>query len=419
MRIKIMQMTLMEEFQNFLENDSDYDMNDDDDNEYDNNVDNNSEIPVSNKDNSYSYDDKSEPDAAPDYDSDFESIHGSDEEQDRNRYPIFNSNKDMENPTLQCRMIFSNFKDFKQAAQNWNIKRGKALRDALWAAAKATTPAQFSARMEEIAAVDLDVAKKILDARERLIVEMLESLRLYLMQRMQLSRDRAKEKWITKKFCPKIIKRLNKNIENAPDCTPFKSNDIHYEVGCPYGEKYIVNLEDRTYSCRKWDLTGIPCPHAISAIWMALKDPVDFVDDCYSMEKYLKCYEPTILPVNGEIDWPKSDCIAPLPPSYENEVVAAATATQESDKENMEKTNRVEPLETTQDYQGSGLHESAEQIELTRPHETTIRNEDIRPRYLNLADVDNGLFDVAFTDNYCQNDGDQSHQKAKKLPASL
>ncbi|KAL3500630.1 hypothetical protein ACH5RR_039723 [Cinchona calisaya] len=532
----------------FSGNDSNYDMNDNDDNEYDNNVDNNSDWLG---DNSDSYDEKSESDAAPDYDSDFEGIHGSDEEQDRNRYPIFNPKKDMENPTPQCGMIFSNFKEFKQAVQNWNIKRGrpfkfvkhdilrkqdidsfrnqvmkenkcfisrlqgyrarkkafqiiegsetgqykklnayikeiersnpgstiimkmveeycdaktrqqkfkrktkkskeimnglmsdkqkgikqavdsvfpnaehrfcikhlhanwslagfkgKALRDARWAAAKETTPAQFSARMEKMVAIDLDAAKwfddkpptqwsrsycktfprcdmllnnicetlssKILDARERSIVEMLESLRLYLMQRMQLARVGSKRSGQQK-------------------------------VGCPYGEKYSVNLEDRTCSCRKWDLTGIPCPHAISVIWMVLKDPVDFVDDCYSVENYFKCYEPTILPVNGEIDWPKSDCVAPLPPSC-------------GDTENIERTNGVGPLETTQDYHGSGPHESAEQIELNGPYETTIQNEDIRPRYLNLADVDNRLFDVAFIDNFGQNDGDQSHQKAKTLP---
>ncbi|KAL3535306.1 hypothetical protein ACH5RR_003767 [Cinchona calisaya] len=66
----------------------------------------------------------------------------------------------------------------------------------------------------------------------------------------------------------------------------------------------------------------------------------------------------------------------------------------------------VIPLETTQDYQGNGPHENVEHIELNGPHEAAIRNEDIRPRCLNLADIENGLFDVAFTDNFCQNDDD-------------
>ncbi|GJT84440.1 transposase, MuDR [Tanacetum coccineum] len=33
------------------------------------------------------------------------------------------------------------------------------------------------------------------------------------------------------------------------------------------GNQCMVNMEERTCSCRKWDLTGMPCKHAVGAIW--------------------------------------------------------------------------------------------------------------------------------------------------------
>ena len=141
---------------------------------------------------------------------------------------------------------------------------------------------------------------KILDAREGSIVVMMEALRHVVMQRMQENRDRVREKWSKFGFCPKIRKMMKDNIDKATYCVPYKSNDVSFEVACPYGEKWAVNIEDRTCSCRKWDLTGIPCAHAISALWIAMKDPMQYIDDCYSVETYLKCYDPCILPVNGE-----------------------------------------------------------------------------------------------------------------------
>ena len=228
--------------------------------------------------------------------------------------------------------------------------KGTAMRQALWKAAKATTHAQFIRRMEGIAELDVDAIKwledknpaewsrshfrtfpkcdmllnnicesfnsKILDAREGSIVVMMEALRHVVMQRMQENRDIVRKKWSKFGFCPKIRKRMKVNIDKATYCVPYKSNDVSFEVADPYAEKWAVNIEDRTCSCRKWDLTGIPCAHAISALWIAMKDPMQYIDDCYSVETYLKCYDPCILPVNGEHEWEDVDVQPPLPPTY-------------------------------------------------------------------------------------------------------
>lgn len=58
------------------------------------------------------------------------------------------------------------------------------------------------------------------------------------------------------------------------------SND-EFEVAGPNGVQYKVNIPTRHCGCRKWDISGIPCIHAITAIGFNNLDPLDYVDDCY------------------------------------------------------------------------------------------------------------------------------------------
>ncbi|GKD41860.1 mutator type transposase, partial [Tanacetum coccineum] len=39
-----------------------------------------------------------------------------------------------------------------------------------------------------------------------------------------------------------------------------------YQVTCPWGDQFVVNLSERVCSCRKWELSGIPCTHAVASI---------------------------------------------------------------------------------------------------------------------------------------------------------
>ncbi|KAL0458059.1 UNVERIFIED_CONTAM: hypothetical protein Slati_0433100 [Sesamum latifolium] len=71
-----------------------------------------------------------------------------------------------------------------------------------------------------------------------------------------------------------------------------------------------------TCICRKWDLTGIPCNHGMSAICSQSLKPEDFVNPCYSIETFLEVYKYAILPVNGPQLWTKTGRVPPLPPNF-------------------------------------------------------------------------------------------------------
>lgn len=197
-----------------------------------------------------------------------------------------------------CDAVFSNVKlrfCVKHLHSNWSTAgfRGFTVRKSLWPTAKASTYAHFSERVVKIAEIDVNAAKwlddkplsewsrfefktfskcdallnnlyksfdcKILEAGEQPMIAMFEIIRKYLMKRMEESRDRAKRKWKNKVLCPNILNRVEDNCNLAMLCIIYIANDENVEVLCPYGEQYAVNIREMSCSCRKWDLSGIPC----------------------------------------------------------------------------------------------------------------------------------------------------------------
>jgi hypothetical protein len=65
-------------------------------------------------------------------------------------------------------------------------------------------------------------------------------------------------------------------------------------------KQYVVNLVRRTYGCRQWDMMGIPCAHAICTIWSDNDDPLDYVDDRYTVDMLKKAYNDIVYPMPGE-----------------------------------------------------------------------------------------------------------------------
>ncbi|KAL0361103.1 UNVERIFIED_CONTAM: hypothetical protein Sradi_3794800 [Sesamum radiatum] len=97
----------------------------------------------------------------------------------------------------------------------------------------------------------------------------------------------------------------------------MKADDCHFQIREPY-DQHTVDVLQSSCSCRRCDLTGIPCRHANSTIWCKNEEPETYVHHCYRVSTYLKAYEPAILPLTSQEFWPKCDLPPPLPPTYEN-----------------------------------------------------------------------------------------------------
>lgn len=75
-----------------------------------------------------------------------------------------------------------------------------------------------------------------------------------------------------------------------------------------------MDFDKRTCLRWYWELTGLPCEHAISSIFYKSGTVEDYMDDCYSISMYEKCYAPMIHPINGENLWSRVDYDIILPP---------------------------------------------------------------------------------------------------------
>ena len=80
------------------------------------------------------------------------------------------------------------------------------------------------------------------------------------------------------------------------------------------GHEVVVDLKQKRCACRKWQLTGIPCFHAVACIQFQKLDPLDFIHECYSTERYLQVYNHILEPISGEQFWEHTEQEAPLPP---------------------------------------------------------------------------------------------------------
>ena len=71
----------------------------------------------------------------------------------------------------------------------------------------------------------------------------------------------------------------------------------------------------KTCSCRSWDLNGIPCKHAITAIYTNIETPEDYTHLCYFKETYIEIYKEVLSPMPGQSEWAETGQPASLVPN--------------------------------------------------------------------------------------------------------
>ncbi|KAL0015406.1 hypothetical protein SO802_002475 [Lithocarpus litseifolius] len=243
-------------------------------------------------------------------------------------------------PTVEHRYyvkhIYNNFKvDHK----------GLELKDALWRCAAATKVREFERCMQYIKDLDekaheylANIAPEkwsrshftpraltdylvnnlsesfnsvILKSRDKPILAMLEWIRVRLMTRLYTKREGIQR--YAGKLCPSIQAKLEKlKVESKPfSATPAGS--FLYEVASQY-ERHVVDLVKKTCSCRYWDLNGIPCKHAITAIYTNLETPETYTHPCYHKEAYMEIYKELLPPMPGQLEWAETGQPAPVAP---------------------------------------------------------------------------------------------------------
>ncbi|XP_071735532.1 uncharacterized protein [Rutidosis leptorrhynchoides] len=151
----------------------------------------------------------------------------------------------------------------------------------------------------------------ILTCRHKSIITMLESIRVIVMERMNVMR-RLGQEWVGD-IAPNIMRRLEINKDHHSFWTTHFSGGYEFEVRHK-SEAFKVDGKMRTCSCRMWQLSGLPCPHACSAIFAMGKSPEDYIPAWFRKDMYIGTYSTYLKPVGGISCWVPNNLNKPLPP---------------------------------------------------------------------------------------------------------
>ncbi|KAI3703759.1 hypothetical protein L1987_73954 [Smallanthus sonchifolius] len=241
--------------------------------------------------------------------------------------------------------------------QNMKLRwRGKAFKDLLWGCATTTTVQEFRSKMEELRTFNTEAHKwlssippqhwtrshftgraktdvllnnmcevlngKLVEARDQPIISALEFIREYLAKRI-VNVIKVIEK-SDGPLTPTATKLMEGIKTEAAKYTVMWHGGSKYQVSGPWGEQVVVDVNDRNCTCRRWDLTGLPCKHAVAVNWnMALNGQQVVPPECwahssYKLSTWKKVYSYKIAPLNGKNMWPKSDSPTTLTPPLHN-----------------------------------------------------------------------------------------------------
>ena len=110
-------------------------------------------------------------------------------------------------------------------------------------------------------------------------------------------------------LCPKIKKQVFKLKQGSNKWKVAWAGELLFEVK-DFFESFTVDLNEKSCTCQRWKLIGIPYSHAITCIHYNKEEVDNYVDDRYKVPTYKICYERMILPINGSTMWAKTG----LPP---------------------------------------------------------------------------------------------------------
>ncbi|XP_023761650.2 uncharacterized protein LOC111910090 [Lactuca sativa] len=125
----------------------------------------------------------------------------------------------------------------------------------------------------------------IVDARKNPTITMLEELRMYMMERV--FNKKCKGLGRGNQICPTIREIANEIKKGLRHYQVLPSGLNQFEVRGTT-DAYELDLEERTCSCRLWQLNGIGCVHSIAAISFMNRDVESYVDKMFCSITYMK-----------------------------------------------------------------------------------------------------------------------------------
>lgn len=133
------------------------------------------------------------------------------------------------------------------------------------------------------------------------------------------TRQAAANSWDDDGVCPNIIERLKVLKKDSRLCHAYPAGNGEFEIHD--GKSHLaVSLNLRTCGCGAWQISGIPCKHAIRAILFANREPANYVSEWFSVRRYKEAYSMPIHPIPDKEQWQAFDVPSLEPPQLKRSI---------------------------------------------------------------------------------------------------
>ena len=125
----------------------------------------------------------------------------------------------------------------------------------------------------------------LLDAREKPISALVEDHRH---KRMKWFAERREKDLNTEGILvSKAAQQINTALNCARRYSVLKSNNVVHEIFSPETIRtYIVKLDSKTCTCFEWQLSGLPCGHALAVSLKLHHNPREYAKEFYRLDAY-------------------------------------------------------------------------------------------------------------------------------------
>ena len=88
---------------------------------------------------------------------------------------------------------------------------------------------------------------------------------------------------------------------------PRPADQFEYSVASKSGSIFIVDMSERTCTCRRFQVDQIPCPHVMAVCNLRRIDPYNYCSNYYSKDYLYACYAHVVHPIGSEVGWDVSE----------------------------------------------------------------------------------------------------------------
>lgn len=220
--------------------------------------------------------------------------------------------------------------DFKAELKKgpWSQQQKDSMADDFTRAAQACTIEDFESSMESIRSISGDVADWVMSSRpenwsdalfqgarydhlssnivdsfanwiptkcESSIVLILDAVQNKLMEVTRLRRETSSSWAEGGPLTPSMEQKLQKEVSKSRKLNVLCSSDTIFEVRG--NTIYVVNIGDWVCSCRRWQISGLPCPHAIAVFNRIDRSVYDYCLGYFRIDCYHATYAESINPI--------------------------------------------------------------------------------------------------------------------------